>query len=81
MSFGNRRINKNKIPRVNSTTCLDIDDKFNWENHILSIRSKLSKCCAIIFSASSVINKHRKHFCTIFVLQYTVTHMLQIFIV
>ena len=54
MIFGNRRItadicvriNKEKINRVNSTTCLGvvIDCKLNWKSHIFSVRSKLSKC-------------------------------------
>ena len=71
MIFGNRRItadicvriNKEKINRVNCTTCLGvvIDDKLNWKSHILSIRSKLSKCCAIMYRASSLINKHCMH--------------------
>ena len=59
MIFGNHRItadicvriNQEKINRVNSTQCLGvIDDKLNWKSHILSIRSKLSKCCAIMYS-------------------------------
>ena len=54
------RINKEKINRVNSTTVLGviIDCKLNWKSHILSARSKLSKCCAIMYRASSLINKH-----------------------
>ena len=69
--FGNRRItadicdriNKEKINRVNYTQFLGvvIDDKLNWKSHILSKRSKLSKCCAIIYRASSLINKHGMH--------------------
>ena len=52
MIFGNRRItadicariNKDKINRANSTTCLGVvvDCKLNWNNHSLSVRSKLS---------------------------------------
>ena len=71
MIFGNRRktadicvrINKEKINRVNYTQCLGvvIDDKLTWKSHILSIRSKLSKCCAIMYTASSLINKHGMH--------------------
>ena len=70
MIFGNRRItadsvriNKEKINRVNSTTFLGvvIDDKLNWKSHILSVRSKLSKCCTIMYRASSLINKHGMH--------------------
>ena len=71
MIFGNRRItadicvriNKEKINKINSTTFLGvvIDDKLNWKSHILSIRSKLSKCCAIMYRASSLINKHGMH--------------------
>ena len=71
MIFGNRkitadicvRINKEKIKRVNSTTFLGvvIDCKLNWKSHILSVRSKLSKCCAIMYRASSLINKHGMH--------------------
>ena len=71
MIFGNRRItadicvriNKEKINRVNSTTFLGvvIDCKLNWKSHILSVRSKLSKCCVIMYRASSLINKHGMH--------------------
>ena len=50
MIFGNRRITADicvRINKVNSTTFLDvvIDDKVNWKSHMLSVRSKLSKCC------------------------------------
>ena len=71
MIVGNRRItayicvriNKEKINRVNCTQLLGvvIDDKLNWKSHILSIRSKLSKCCGIMYRASSLINKHSMH--------------------
>ena len=71
MIFGNRRItadicvrrNKEKTNRVNCTQFLGvvIADKLNWRSHILSIRSKLSICCAIMFRASSLINKHGMH--------------------
>ena len=54
MIFGNRRItadicvikNKDNINRVNYTNNLGvvIDEILNWKSHILSIRSKLSKC-------------------------------------
>jgi len=72
MIFGNRRItanicvriNKEKISRVNNTQFLGvvIDEILNWKSHILSIRSKLSKWCAIMYRASSLINKHGMHF-------------------
>ena len=99
MIFGNRRItadicvriNKEKINRENYTQFLGvvIDDKLNWKSYNLSIRSKLSKCCAIMYRASSLINQHGMHIlyyslsCLILciVLKYGVTHMLQIFIV
>ena len=84
------RINEEKINRVNCITMLGvvIDDKLNWKSHILSIRSKLSKCCAIMYRASSLLNMVCI-FCTILfsclilciVLKYGVTHVLQIFIV
>ena len=84
------RINKEKINRVNYRPFLGvvIDDKLNWKSHILSIRSKLSKCCAIMYIASSLTNMVCI-FCTILfsclilciVLKHGVTHMLQIFIV
>ena len=71
MIFGNRRktadicvgINKEKISRVSYTPFLGVvtDDKLNWKSHILSIRSKLSICCAIMHRASSLINKYGKH--------------------
>ena len=38
-----------------------IDCKLNWKSHILSVRSKLSKCCAFIYRANSLINKHGMH--------------------
>ena len=97
MIFGNRRItvnicdiiNKEKTNGVNYTPFLGviIDDKLNRKSHILSIRSKLSKCCAITHKASSLNNKHGMHIFTILfsclilyiVLKYGVTHMLQIF--
>ena len=68
MIFGNHkitadicvRINKENINRVNYTHFIG-DDKLNWRSHILSIRSKLSKCCAIMHRASSLINKHGMH--------------------
>ena len=101
MIFGNRRItadicvriNKEKTNRVNCTQFLGvvIDDKLNWKSHILSIRSKLSKCCAIMYRASSLINKHGMHILyyslfmpyIIYCAEVWVTHniMLQIFIV
>ena len=87
-------INKEKINRVNSTTFLGvvIYDKVNWKSHILSVRSKLSKCCAITYRASSLINKHGTLYAYVVLfsfhalyyvlcLKYGVTHMLQIFIV
>ena len=71
MIFGHRRktadicvrINKEKINIINSTTFLGvvIDYKLNWKSHILSVRSKLSKCYAIMYRASSLINKHGMH--------------------
>ena len=99
MIFGNRRItadicvriNKEKINRVNSTTFLGvvIDCKLNWKSYILSVRSKLSKCCAIMYRASSLLTNMVCIFCTILfschilciVQKYGVTHMLQILIV
>ena len=38
-----------------------IDDKLNWKNHILSVRFKLSKSCAIMYRASFLINKRGMH--------------------
>ena len=71
MIFGNRKltadisvkINKEIINRVNATTLLGvmIDDKLNWKNHMLSVRSKLSKSCAIMYRASFLINKRGMH--------------------
>ena len=85
------RINKEKINRVNYTTFLGlvIGDKLNWKSHILSIRSKLSKCCAIVYRASSLIYKHDMHilYYSLFIpyimycAEVWVTHMLQICIV
>ena len=66
MIVGNRRItadicvriNKEKINSVNYTTFLgvEIDDKLNWKSHIFI--NKMSKCCAIMHRASSLINRH-----------------------
>ena len=100
MIFGNRRltadirvrINKEKTNRVNSTIFLGvvIGNKVNWKSHILSVTSKLSTCWAIMYRASSLINKHGMHivyhslfmpyimYCAV---KYRVKHMLQIFIV
>ena len=71
MIFGNRRItadicvryNKEKSNRVSSTDLLSvvINCKLNWKSHILSIRSKLSNCYAIMYRASSLIIKHGMH--------------------
>ena len=38
-----------------------VDDKLNWKDHILSVRSKLSKICAIMYRASFLINKCGMH--------------------
>ena len=71
MIFGNRKltadisvkINKEIINRVNATIFLSvmIDDKLNLKNHIISVRSKLSKSCTIIYRASFLINKRGMH--------------------
>ena len=56
---------------------------------MLSVRSKLSKCCAIMHRASSLSNKHGVHVLyyslsmpyIIYSMKHVVTHMLQIFII
>ena len=58
---------------------------------MLSVRSKLSKCCAIMHRASSLSNKHGVHVLYyslsmpyifhIYSMKHVVTHMLQIFII
>ena len=66
MMFGNRKlntsisinINKEALERVEVTKFLSIltDEKLTWNNRISLVKSKLSKCCAIIYSASIVID-------------------------
>ena len=58
MIFGNRKmntsifikINKKALDRVEVTKCLGIliDDKLTWKNLVSLVKSKLSKCCAIM---------------------------------
>ena len=98
--FGNRRItayicvriNKQKINRVYYTQLLGvvIDDKLNWKSHILSIRFKLLKCCAILYiEPVPCLTNVVSIFCTILfsclilciALKYQVKYVLQIFIV
>ena len=44
------KINKEALGGVEVTKCLGIliDDKLTWKNHISLVKSKLSKCCAIM---------------------------------
>ena len=94
--FGNRKlttsisvtINKEALHRVEVTRCLGIliDDKLTWKNHISLTKSKLSKCCTIMYRACIMIDRcglsvlHHSLFCLILctVLKYGATLMLQI---
>ena len=65
--FGNRalktslsvRINKVTINRVEATNFLGvlIDDKLTWKHHISLLKSKLSKCCAVMYKTSFLIDR------------------------
>ena len=67
MIFGNRalktslsiRINKVTINRVEATNflCVLIDDKLTWKHHISLLKSKLSKCCAVMYKTSFLIER------------------------
>ena len=67
MIFGNRalktflsiRINKVTINRVEATKFLGvlIDDKLTWKHHISLLKSKLSKCCAVMYKTSFLIDR------------------------
>ena len=67
MMFGNRqlntsisiKINKEALDRVEVTTFLGIliDDKLTWKNPISLVKSKLSKCYAIMYRANIMIDR------------------------
>ena len=67
MVFGNRKlntiifikINKEALDIVEVTKCLGIliDDKLMWKIHVSLVKSKLSKCCAIMFRDSAMIDR------------------------
>ena len=67
MMFGNCKlnasisieINKEALDRVEVTTFLGIliNDKLTWKNHISLVKSKLSKCCAIMYRASIMTDR------------------------
>ena len=71
MFFGKRKVtvdipikmNKEVINRVSVTKCLGviIDDKLTWKHHIDLVKSKLSRCCAIMYRASVLIDKRGMH--------------------
>lgn len=50
-------MNATEIERVTVTKFLGVlvDEKLNWKQHISSLRGKLSKCSAIIYKASSIL--------------------------
>ena len=83
MILGNRalktplyKINKDTINRVEATKFLGvlIDDKLTWKRHISLLKSKLSKCCAVMYKASFLIDR-RLTLCI--VLKYGEIHMQQ----
>ena len=53
------KINKEALDIVEVTKCLGvlIDDKLMWKNHVSLVKSKLSKCCAIMYRASIMIDR------------------------
>ena len=53
-------INNQEIERVYSTKFLGviIDAKLTWKEHIATIRVKLSKCLAILFKSSKILEKN-----------------------
>ena len=67
MIFGNRalktslsiKINNFTINRVEATTFLGvlINDKLTWKHHISLLKSKLSKCCAVMYKTSFLIDR------------------------
>ena len=67
MVFGNKhinetlkiRINNEDIVKVSETKFLGIyiDFRLNWKKHIQNISNKVSKCIAIIYRASRVLNE------------------------
>ena len=63
-------INTQEIERVYSTKFLGvtIDANLTWKEHISNIRAKLSKCLAILFKSSKLldINSLRSLYCSLF---------------
>ena len=53
------KINKVTINRVEATKFLGvlIDDKLTWKHHISLLKSKLSKCCAVMYKTSFLIDR------------------------
>jgi hypothetical protein len=68
MLFGNRNhhknckitINNNEVERVHVTKFLGvlIDENFNWKDHIKLVKSKLSKCLAIVYRAKCILDRN-----------------------
>ena len=52
------RMSKTEIERVHSTKFLGVivDDKLNWKQHIGLLKGKLSKCIAVIYKASTILD-------------------------
>ena len=57
------KINKVTINRVEATKFLGvlIDDKLTWKHHISLLKSKLSKCCAVMYKTSFLIDRRGMH--------------------
>ncbi len=64
------KINNEEIERVYSTKFLGvtIDAKLTWKEHITNIKAKLSKCLAILFKCSKILNLDslRTLYCSLF---------------
>ena len=54
---GNRSVKTRIFIKINNILGVLIDAKLTWKNHISLVKSKLSKCCAIMQRANFVIDK------------------------
>ena len=64
----------NTLERVNATKFLGvlIDSKLTWKNHIQYVKSKLSKCMAVLYRVRYILNLYsmRALYCALFCLTY-----------
>ena len=53
----NLNMDNTEIERVTVTKFLGVlvDENLNWKQHIIHVRNKLSKCSAIIYKASRIL--------------------------